>query len=157
MARNWLDFVAGESRHCCLGNGLLLAVVADLILARVGMALAALLYIYRIAETTTVAPVTEENLRDGKAHALHDKEIPPNYAILRIHGPVRDDAKVEDAARDPINWAGICRKLSATRLPTLLHRLCRPAGASLATRLPNERASRDYSDFRIRTGSEPVA
>jgi hypothetical protein len=93
MARNWLDFVAGESRHCCLGNGLLLAVVADLILARVGMALAALLYIYRIAETTTVAPVTEENLRDGKAHALHDKEIPPNYAILRIHGPVRDDAK----------------------------------------------------------------
>jgi sulfate permease, SulP family len=65
-----------------------LTVVADLTVAvGVGMALAALLYIYRIAETTTVAPVTEEYLRDGRAHVLHDKEIPPNVAILRIHGP----------------------------------------------------------------------
>ncbi|MGB6720489.1 MAG: sodium-independent anion transporter [Terracidiphilus sp.] len=48
---------------------------------------AALLYIYRIAETTTVAPVTEEYLRDGRAHILHDKEIPPDVAILRIHCP----------------------------------------------------------------------
>jgi SulP family sulfate permease len=65
-----------------------LTVVADLTVAvGVGMALAALLYIYRIAETTTVAPVTEEYLRDGRAHILHDKEIPPNVAILRIHGP----------------------------------------------------------------------
>jgi SulP family sulfate permease len=30
------------------------------------MTLAALLYIYRIAETTTVAPVTREYLEDGK-------------------------------------------------------------------------------------------
>jgi SulP family sulfate permease len=66
----------------------LLTVVADLTVAvGVGMALAALLYIYRIAETTTVAPVTEEYLRDGQAHVLQDKEIPPNVAILRIHGP----------------------------------------------------------------------
>jgi SulP family sulfate permease len=66
----------------------MLTVVADLTVAvGVGMALAALLYIYRIAETTTVAPVTEEYLRDGRAHVLHDKEIPPNVAILRIHGP----------------------------------------------------------------------
>lgn len=65
-----------------------LTVVADLTVAvGVGMALAALLYIYRIAETTTVAPVTDEYLRDGRAHVLHDKEIPPNVAILRIHGP----------------------------------------------------------------------
>lgn len=65
-----------------------LTVVADLTVAvGVGMALATLLYIYRIAETTTVAPVTEEYLRDGRAHVLHDKEIPPNVAILRIHGP----------------------------------------------------------------------
>ena len=65
-----------------------LTVVADLTVAvGVGMALAALLYIYRIAETTTVAPVTAEYLRDGRAHVLHDKEIPPNVAILRIHGP----------------------------------------------------------------------
>jgi SulP family sulfate permease len=65
-----------------------LTVVADLTVAvGVGMALAALLYIYRVAETTTVAQVTEEYLRDGRAHILPDKEIPPNVAILRIHGP----------------------------------------------------------------------
>lgn len=65
-----------------------LTVVADLTVAvAVGMALAALLYIYRVAETTTVAPVTQEYLEDGKAHILQDKEIPRNVAILRIHGP----------------------------------------------------------------------
>jgi len=43
-----------------------LTVVADLTVAvGVGMALAALLYIYRIAEITTVAPVTEEYPQDG--------------------------------------------------------------------------------------------
>lgn len=64
-----------------------LTVAADLTLAvGAGIALAALLYIYRIAETTTVAPVTEEYLRDGRAHVLHDKEIPPDVTILRIHG-----------------------------------------------------------------------
>jgi SulP family sulfate permease len=51
------------------------------------MALAALLYIYRIAETTTVAPVTPEYLADGQAHILQDKDIPSNVTILRIHGP----------------------------------------------------------------------
>jgi SulP family sulfate permease len=51
------------------------------------MALAALLYIYRIAETTTVAAVTPEYLEDGQAHILQDKDIPSNVTILRIHGP----------------------------------------------------------------------
>ena len=65
-----------------------LTVLADLTVAvGVGMALAALLYIYRIAETTTVATVTPEYLADGQAHILQDKEIPPNVTILRIHGP----------------------------------------------------------------------
>jgi len=65
-----------------------LTVFADLTVAvGVGMALAALLYIYRIAETTTVAAVTREYLREGMAHTLQDKEIPPNTTILRIHGP----------------------------------------------------------------------
>jgi sulfate permease, SulP family len=80
-----------------------LTVVADLTVAvGVGMALAALLYIYRIAETTTVAPVTEEYLRDGRAHILHDKEIPPNVAILRIHGPFLfgTTEKLAEATRD---------------------------------------------------------
>lgn len=65
-----------------------LTVFADLTVAvGVGMALAALLYIYRIAETTTVAPVTREYLRDGQAHVLQAKDIPANVTILRIHGP----------------------------------------------------------------------
>jgi len=66
----------------------LLTVVADLTVAvGVGMALAALLYIYRVAETTTVAPVTPEYLDDGMAHVLQGKDIPANVTILRIHGP----------------------------------------------------------------------
>jgi SulP family sulfate permease len=80
-----------------------LTVIADLTVAvGVGMALAALLYIYRIAETTTVAPVTEKYLRDGQAHILQDKEIPPNVAILRIHGPFLFGAtqKLEEATED---------------------------------------------------------
>jgi SulP family sulfate permease len=65
-----------------------LTVLADLTVAvGVGMALAALLYIYRISETTTVAPVTREYLEDGQAHILQDKDIPSNVTILRIHGP----------------------------------------------------------------------
>ena len=45
-----------------------LTVFADLTVAvGVGLALAALLYIYRIADTTTVAPVTDEYIRDEGA------------------------------------------------------------------------------------------
>jgi sulfate permease, SulP family len=65
-----------------------LTVLVDLTVAvGVGMTLAALLYIRRIAETTTVAVVTPEYLREGQAHVLQDKDIPPNVTILRIHGP----------------------------------------------------------------------
>jgi sulfate permease, SulP family len=80
-----------------------LTVVADLTVAvGVGMALAALLYIYRIAETTTVEPVTPEYLDDGQAHILQDKEIPSNVTILRIHGPFLFGAteKLVEATRD---------------------------------------------------------
>jgi SulP family sulfate permease len=65
-----------------------LTVFADLTVAvGVGMALAALLYIHRVSETTSVALVTEEYLVDGQAHVLQNKEIPSNVTILRIHGP----------------------------------------------------------------------
>jgi SulP family sulfate permease len=80
-----------------------LTVLADLTVAvGVGMALAALLYIYRIAETTTVAPVTYEYLRDGLPHILQDKEIPKNITILRIHGPFLfgTTEKLIEATRD---------------------------------------------------------
>jgi SulP family sulfate permease len=65
-----------------------LTVIADLTIAvEVGMALAALLYIYRISQTTTVSTVTKEYIEDGRAHILQDKEVPPYVTILRIHGP----------------------------------------------------------------------
>jgi SulP family sulfate permease len=65
-----------------------LTVFADLTVAvGVGMALAALLYIHRVSETTSVALVTDEYVRDGQAHVLQDKQIPANVTILRIHGP----------------------------------------------------------------------
>jgi SulP family sulfate permease len=80
-----------------------LTVLADLTVAvGVGMALAALLYIRRIAETTTVAAVTPEYLQNGQAHILQDKEIPANVTILRIHGPFLFGTtdKLETATRD---------------------------------------------------------
>ena len=65
-----------------------LTVFADLTVAvEVGIALAALLYIYQIAQTTTVESVTREYIEDGRVHILQDKEVPPYVTILRIHGP----------------------------------------------------------------------
>jgi SulP family sulfate permease len=65
-----------------------LTVLADLTVAvEVGIILAALLYIYRISQTTTVAPVTDEYIRAGRPHVLQDKQIPWYVKILRIHGP----------------------------------------------------------------------
>ncbi|MEO8129042.1 MAG: SulP family inorganic anion transporter [Bryobacteraceae bacterium] len=66
----------------------LLTVVADLTVAvEVGMALASLLYIYRVSQTTTVSIVTPEYIEDGRAHILQDKHVPAYVSILRIHGP----------------------------------------------------------------------
>ena len=65
-----------------------LTVLADLTVAvEVGIVLAALLYIYRISQTTTVSLVTQEYIDDGRPHILQDKQIPWYVAILRIHGP----------------------------------------------------------------------
>jgi SulP family sulfate permease len=65
-----------------------LTVLADLTVAvEVGMVLAAMLYIKRVSATTTIVPVTQKLIRDGRAHVLPDSPIPANVAILRIHGP----------------------------------------------------------------------
>jgi len=80
-----------------------LTVFADLTVAvEVGMILAALLYIFRISQTTTVAPVTEEYIRDGRSHVLQDKQVPWYVAILRIHGPFLfgTTEKLAEATRD---------------------------------------------------------
>jgi SulP family sulfate permease len=65
-----------------------LTVMADLTVAvETGIALAALLYIYRVSETTSVSAVTPEYIEHGRQHVLQDKVIPPYVTILRIHGP----------------------------------------------------------------------
>jgi sulfate permease, SulP family len=65
-----------------------LTVVADLTLAvEIGMALAALIYIYRVSQTTTVSAVTPEYIVEGLEHSLQGKYVPPYVTILRIHGP----------------------------------------------------------------------
>jgi SulP family sulfate permease len=65
-----------------------LTVFADLSVAvQFGMILAALLFIARVANTTTVSQVTPDYLRSGEKHVLQDKEIPPYATIVRIHGP----------------------------------------------------------------------
>jgi SulP family sulfate permease len=66
----------------------LLTVFADLTVAvEFGMILAALLFIARVANTTTVSQVTDDYLQKGWQHILQNKQIPDYATIFRIHGP----------------------------------------------------------------------
>jgi SulP family sulfate permease len=66
-----------------------LTVFADLTQAvEVGMALAALLFIRRVATTTDVAQVTDEFVARTRPDVLQDKEIPPFVAVFRVTGPL---------------------------------------------------------------------
>ena len=51
------------------------------------MILAALLFISRVASTTTASQVTDEYVEDGRIHILQDKDIPFYATIFRLHGP----------------------------------------------------------------------
>src|SRR6202050_4573307 len=87
-----------------------LTVLADLTVAvEVGMALAALLYIYRISRTTTVARVTPAYIESGRAHILQDKAVPPYVTILRIHGPFLFGTtdKLAEETEDLKNFASV--------------------------------------------------
>ena len=65
-----------------------LTVIADLTVAvEVGMALAALLYIYRVTDTTIVSTLSAEDIEDGREHLLQGRAVPTYVTILRIHGP----------------------------------------------------------------------
>ncbi len=65
-----------------------LTVFADLTVAvEAGMILASLVYIRKVTQTTTVSEVTPEYMKDGEAHVLQQKDIPPYVSIFRIHGP----------------------------------------------------------------------
>jgi SulP family sulfate permease len=65
-----------------------LTVFADLSVAvEVGMILAALLMIRKIARTTTITEETEEEVESARAHLLLDKIAPQGVVVYRIHGP----------------------------------------------------------------------
>jgi sulfate permease, SulP family len=65
-----------------------LTVFADLTVAvQVGIVLAALLFIRKVAETTTVTKVTKEYVEEGRPHILQDKPIPDYVTLIRVHGP----------------------------------------------------------------------
>ena len=65
-----------------------LTVMADLTIAvEAGLALAALLYIYRVTETTSVSIATPEYIAAGHVHSLQGRDVPPYVSIIRIHGP----------------------------------------------------------------------
>jgi SulP family sulfate permease len=65
-----------------------LTVLADLTVAvEAGMILAALLFIRRVAATTTVARVSPDYIRRGHEHSLQNREIPDYVSIIRIQGP----------------------------------------------------------------------
>ena len=87
-----------------------LTVFADLTVAvEVGIALAALLYIYRVGQTTTVAPVTPAYIEESRLHVLQNKEVPPFVSILRIHGPFLfgTTEKLEQATTDLSQFAPV--------------------------------------------------
>src|SRR6476660_7365909 len=66
-----------------------LTVFADLTVAvEVGMILAGLLFIRRVAATTTVSEVTPDYVESGRVHILQDKIIPSYVSVFRIHGPL---------------------------------------------------------------------
>ena len=68
---------------------LALTIFADLTQAvEVGMALAALLFIRRVATTTDIAQVTDEFVARTRPDMLQDKEIPPFVAVFRVTGPL---------------------------------------------------------------------
>jgi SulP family sulfate permease len=83
-----------------------LTVMADLTVAvEVGMALAALLYIYRVTDTTIVSTLSADDIEGGRVHMLQDKHVPRYVTILRIHGPFlfgmteKLDAVTEDLSK----------------------------------------------------------
>jgi SulP family sulfate permease len=65
-----------------------LTVFADLTVAvEVGMVLAGLTFIRRVAVTTNITSVTPDFVEGGRVHILQDKTIPAYVAVFKIHGP----------------------------------------------------------------------
>ena len=87
-----------------------LTVMADLTMAvEVGVALAALLYIHRVTDTTIVSTLSQEDIEDGRVHILQDRDVPSDVTILRILGPFLFGTtdKLTDATADLSAFAPI--------------------------------------------------
>jgi len=85
-----------------------LTVFADLTVAvEVGMVLAALLFIRRVADTTRVTAITEDEMEDSRIHSLLPHDLPNYVRVFRVEGPLlfgaTDKLKVilEDVASLP--------------------------------------------------------
>ncbi len=79
-----------------------LTVFADLTVAvQVGIVLAALLFIRKVAKTTTVSWVTPDDLEDQQLHIIQDQKIPDYVTVLHVQGPFLFGAtrKLDDVAK----------------------------------------------------------
>ena len=159
-----------------------LTVFADLTEAvGVGMVCAALLFIKRVADTTTVTAVTDEYVQEGHVHILQNQKIPPYVRIFRDPRPVsvrrdrqaasragrraraaadRDPAAAQHdrARRDgPARLRGAGAGAAGVRPVSALVRRAPPAGrADRARRLPSPHRRREYLRQRDR-GAAPRA
>jgi sulfate permease, SulP family len=65
-----------------------LTVFADLTVAvEFGMVLAALLFVRKVSQTTSVSRVTAADVHEDRCHVLQNKHIPDYVTVFRIHGP----------------------------------------------------------------------
>jgi SulP family sulfate permease len=81
----------------------LLTLFAELTLAvQLGIVLAALLYIRKVTQTTTVSILQHEDIEGERVHILQDKDIPREVLILNIYGPFLFGAseKLQNATQD---------------------------------------------------------
>ena len=119
-----------------------LTVMADLTIAvEAGLALAALLYIYRVTETTSVSVATPEYIAAGEVHSLQGKD----GAAVRDHPahsrpvPVRDDRQAD-------RRRGKHRRVQPDRHPAPAqhdrHRRDRPARAGAVLAISLRRSGR---------------
>lgn len=84
-----------------------LTVMFDLVVAvEVGLVLAAILFIKRVAETTEVSRVTEDDMLERPEHVAQGKAIPEGVVVYRIFGPFLFGAaeKMEDALAGLGDW-----------------------------------------------------
>ena len=147
-----------------------LTILADLTVAvEVGMILAALLFISRVASTTTVSRVTRDYVERARPHILQDKSIPDYVTVLRIHGPFLFGAtdKLSDLAGDIPDFGEIVAlrlrnmtALDATGLRAIqdfadaLHASGRTL--LLCGALPQPSALMDRAEFHRHVGAENI-